>query len=271
MERPPIGAKLSLEKTAVAANGRSLRDDAMRRREWLLIVTALPLVMMTVSCGSGSHPASSITRSSYALSNATGHCATCHTPGSIVYVPLSSEFTLKPVTHPMQQREDCLLCHSSGAKFPFPADHGPVLSEVCATCHTSAGNPAAEETRSPADLASGPTTSSPGSQLAPAATSTVGGYPITTASLHCLRCHTQGSAALILASRRLLAKSVTHPLQQRQDCLLCHFTGSESPLPADHAQALSQACVACHAPAEIPTIEGTPAPNPAGGLWPPAP
>ncbi len=243
----------------------------MSRREWLLGATGLLLLVIASACGGSSHASSSTSGSSYTTLNATGHCATCHTPGSVVYVPLSSEFTRKPVTHPIQQREDCLLCHASGAKFPFPADHGPVLSEVCTTCHTSAENLAVDGTPSPKDLVSGlwPTATGAGSQPGLTATATAGAYPITMASLHCLRCHTHGSAALVLASRQELAKPVTHSLQQRDDCLLCHFAGSTSPFPVDHGQALSEACVACHTPAEIPTIEGTPAPNIGGGLWPP--
>lgn len=73
------------------------------------------------------------------------HCFTCHTRGSSIYVPLGSDITQKPMTHPVAQREDCLVCHATREKYPFPSDHAQALSQACLTCHSPAHIPSTEE------------------------------------------------------------------------------------------------------------------------------
>jgi hypothetical protein len=111
---------------------------------WLLSTGLVVPLLLAGACGSSEEtqaPPPTPTIEAYPITLANAHCFTCHTRGSAVFVPLSSQFTLKPVTHPTEQREDCLLCHASGATFPFPEDHARALSQACQTCHTPAQIP----------------------------------------------------------------------------------------------------------------------------------
>ncbi len=40
--------------------------------------------------------------------------------------------------------------------------------------------------------------------------------------------------------------SIPHPLQEHEDCLLCHATDADSPFPADHADRPAITCLVCH-------------------------
>lgn len=64
------------------------------------------------------------------------HCFTCHNPGAANFAPLSSESTQEPMPHPLEQREDCLICHSTRAPYPFSQSHDLALNQACLICHT---------------------------------------------------------------------------------------------------------------------------------------
>lgn len=42
---------------------------------------------------------------------------------------------IPPVPHPVEGREDCLMCHDTGAVKPFPEDHQDRDNESCTMCH----------------------------------------------------------------------------------------------------------------------------------------
>ena len=52
-------------------------------------------------------------------------------PASPVGVP--------PVSHPLEGREDCLLCHAADAAVPFPPSHADFLPSTCLVCHLAEG------------------------------------------------------------------------------------------------------------------------------------
>ena len=45
--------------------------------------------------------------------------------------------------------------------------------------------------------------------------------------------------------------AITHPLDGRADCLMCHETGiaGAATIPADHSGRANETCTACHTPA----------------------
>jgi formate dehydrogenase gamma subunit len=46
--------------------------------------------------------------------------------------------SLMVIPHPLEGREDCLLCHAEGGAVPFPADHVGRPSTACLVCHATA-------------------------------------------------------------------------------------------------------------------------------------
>jgi hypothetical protein len=60
----------------------------------------------------------------------------------------------------------------------------------------------------------------------------------------CLLCHEAPTAE---AAPPALAPSISHSLEGREDCLLCHAVGSQvRPAPDDHAQRDNDTCQTCH-------------------------
>ncbi len=70
----------------------------------------------------------------------------------------------KPTTHPVEGRENCLMCHQPGAGVkPAPADHAGRPKESCTTCHqpaAAAAQPAAAPAQ-PAAPAAAPAKAAP--------------------------------------------------------------------------------------------------------------
>ena len=61
-------------------------------------------------------------------------CITCHNP----HDPMRNNIIPAPqITHTLEGRADCLLCHASGAIKPYPADHAGRTSHTClfSYCH----------------------------------------------------------------------------------------------------------------------------------------
>ncbi len=44
--------------------------------------------------------------------------------------------------------------------------------------------------------------------------------------------------------------AITHPLEGRDDCLMCHGEAGVKPVPADHTGRTNDTCATCHQPAE---------------------
>ena len=135
----------------------------------------------------------------------------------------------KPISHPLEGRENCTACHQLGAGVKaMPADHAGRTSDSCLMCHkqSQAASPAQPATSTPSRPATAPTASAalpadtptPSSQTA----STTGG-----------------------------PKPIPHSIQGRENCLTCHTPGAGlKPSPVDHAGRGSDTCVICHKAAE---------------------
>ncbi len=67
------------------------------------------------------------------------------------------------------------------------------------------------------------------------------------ANTTCMMCHAKDAKVQTTAP-----KVITHPLEGRADCLMCHKPGAMEPVPdtpADHAGRESKVCTLCHQPA----------------------
>lgn len=134
----------------------------------------------------------------------------------------------KAIPHPVAGQEKCLMCHQVGGVKPVPADHSSYAETMCVTCHkeASTAQPTAQPTQAPAQPTQAPT------QVAAQPTPIASGPP-----------------------------DITHTLEGRADCVLCHQTGGTKPVPASHASYTNQLCLSCHkaASAAQPTPQPTPA------------
>lgn len=54
-------------------------------------------------------------------------CITCHNPHGPQVPP--------KIPHPLEGRDDCLLCHEAGGLKPFPENHAGRTSDICLSCH----------------------------------------------------------------------------------------------------------------------------------------
>lgn len=119
------------------------------------------------------------------------------------------------IPHPLDGRDNCLACHATGGVKPYPADHEGRTVDQCQMCHQPA--PESAPAASPE-----PTAASQDATPEPAATTAAtgsGGIP-----------------------------AVPHPLEGREDCVLCHGEGGVQPYPADHVGRTSDTCLQCHQP-----------------------
>ena len=39
------------------------------------------------------------------------------------------------ISHTLEGRDDCLVCHGEGALQPFPAEHTGLTNDTCTACH----------------------------------------------------------------------------------------------------------------------------------------
>jgi cytochrome c5 len=120
-------------------------------------------------------------------------CQTCHLPALTTPLPEETrEVGVMPsqVTHPIEGREDCRLCHETGVGGApqFPADHIDRANEVCLVCHAAASQP----TEAPVSPTEEPTTAS--TEATSAAGDATRGA--TLYANHCAVCHgDQGEGA----------------------------------------------------------------------------
>ena len=122
------------------------------------------------------------------------------------------------VTHTLQGRDDCLACHKAGGAKPVPANHASYTNQLCLSCHKAA--PAAQPTAQPTAAPAQPTSAPAQPTKAPA----------------------QPTQAPMAAS----IPNITHAVEGRDDCLLCHKIGGMKPVPANHAVYDNKVCQTCH-------------------------
>ena len=112
--------------------------------------------------------------------------------------------SLMLIPHPLEGREDCLMCHAEDAANPFPPDHVGRPSSTCLVCH---GTTEAEE------------------HLPASVKHDLEGRE------NCLMCH---AVDLLPASHKTAAFS-------NNDCLLCHVPSSEASLAAPPGEETGEA------------------------------
>ena len=65
-----------------------------------------------------------------------GECEACHNPTGFVESASTLVSLAAQITHPVEGREDCLLCHDPAGQIqPAPSNHAEYASEQCQLCH----------------------------------------------------------------------------------------------------------------------------------------
>ena len=64
---------------------------------------------------------------------------TATTEGAVAVQPPDEEtlLSLMVIPHPLEGREDCLMCHAEGGTLPYPPDHVGRPSSTCLVCHAT--------------------------------------------------------------------------------------------------------------------------------------
>ncbi|MCB0238717.1 MAG: hypothetical protein KDH08_08725, partial [Anaerolineae bacterium] len=102
------------------------------------------------------------------------------------------------IPHPLEGRDDCVLCHGEGGVKPYPADHVGRTSDTCLQCH----QPVAAGDSSATGGDTGSTASAPGIP-----------HDITDLENQCLACHYTGSVKPFPSN---------HEGYSNEMCLSCH-------------------------------------------------
>ena len=125
------------------------------------------------------------------------------------------------IPHSLDGRDNCLACHATGGIKPYPADHEGRTVDQCQMCHQPASDAAPAATEAPASAT-------------PVATAVQEATPEPTATT--------------AAQESTGIPGVPHPLEGRDDCVLCHGENGVKPFPADHTGRTSDMCLQCHLP-----------------------
>lgn len=64
--------------------------------------------------------------------------APASTPGAPAEQPVSAEVVVPAISHTLEGREQCLMCHQAGA-LAVPASHEGIGNETCTACHGAGG------------------------------------------------------------------------------------------------------------------------------------
>ncbi len=165
------------------------------------------------------------------------------------------------IPHALERRDDCLACHQTGfAGTPkIPANHINWANDTCQDCHLlgDKAEPIPPSMEEAGDCLICHETGSDGSPKYPddhtGRTNDV-----------CLICHqvTMKGTPTVVPTATPGIPDISHPLEGRSDCLLCHQAGgSSAQVPDNHAGGTNDICLACHQ--LPPTEEATPGATPA--------
>ncbi len=159
-------------------------------------------------------------------------CFTCHE----THNPEIDPKYPPQITHLLQNRSDCKLCHGLGASDVFPESHINRPNNVCTDCHSIG---AGEKTLIPPQLYSG-------DWMCLSCHSEEGSDPLSEDHpeiliylTECNLCHSEeGSDPL----------SEDHPEMavDLDDCLLCHGLEGLTPLKSEHIEREGDTCLICH-------------------------
>lgn len=184
---------------------------------------------------------------------------TAASPAGAATAEARTLLSLMVIPHPLEGREDCLMCHGEGKIDPYPPDHVGRPSSTCLICH---GTTEAEE-HLPAVVKHDLEGRSNclmchAVDLLPVSHKTAG-----FSNSDCLLCHVPigaspgvgaggtpiapaADATPTSAAPAGVAGDIPHALAGREDCQLCHGLTGVSPYPPDHEGRPNATCVACH-------------------------
>ncbi|MDP3062252.1 MAG: hypothetical protein Q8O40_03405 [Chloroflexota bacterium] len=179
-----------------------------------------------------------------------------------------------PIPHRLTGRSQCETCHASGiSEIPlWPADHVGRPNNLCTECHRLLDEQKATPTpgKGPSDITHtltgrGDCLLCHGSGLA--SSPLVPADHAGRTNRVCTLCHAPGvgptpkPGATPTPGDVLRPVGIPHPLEGKNDCLLCHATAS---LPADHKERQVDTCTICHKAGPVtPVATPTPTPVPA--------
>ena len=88
-----------------------------------------------VMCHSGGMPDTPVTPAETHKGREVGTCLWCHAPDAAMQTK-----TPKPISHELENRDDCMMCHSGGLPDTpvAPADHKGRANKDCQMCHIKA-------------------------------------------------------------------------------------------------------------------------------------
>jgi mono/diheme cytochrome c family protein len=170
-----------------------------------------------------------------------------------------------PIPHTVEEaRQDCLLCHAMGAveasPIPDDANHEDA-AELCRTCHALLPQPVPPSVAPPSishDLVGREDClmcHKMGIAFAPRIPENHTGLPVEV----CQTCHQAAAPAAPPPEETreagVMPSQVPHPIEGREDCRLCHETGTGGApqFPPDHVDRANEVCSVCHAAASQPT------------------
>ena len=157
---------------------------------------------------------------------------------------------VKPTTHPVEGRENCLTCHQAGGGIkPAPADHAGRPSESCLGCHKPAAAAAPAAQPAPAEGQPG---NQPSTQAAPAAQAAPTTKAAPADSATCRACHTKPELASVAAasSRTDLDKQLESDRIYAHRTIACATCHTDDPHKQPNGPvtkaSIAQACASCH-------------------------
>jgi len=166
-------------------------------------------------------------------------------PGRALAAPSAQ---IKPLSHPVEGRENCLMCHQPGGGVkPAPADHAGRPKESCLSCHTAPSGPAPAASTQPQQgqtPAATPTRTSK-----PADQSKVD--PIK-ASAACRACHNTPEFSTVSEATPDVPDTVKqleadHSYAHRQiACVTCHQGDPHQAMTPVTKESIADACGRCH-------------------------
>ncbi len=169
---------------------------------------------------------------------------------------------VKPISHPVEGRENCLTCHQPGAGVkPAPADHAGRTLESCQACHKPAGAavpaqptaPAQPATSTPAQPAAAPQqpAAGPAQPAAPVPQKAKAQQDPIAASAACRSCHNQPEFDTVAdpSSRPDIAKELGSDrvyAHRSIACVTCHQGDPHSAAAPVSKESIAEACGRCH-------------------------
>ncbi len=179
---------------------------------------------------------------------------------------------IKPTTHPVEGRENCVMCHQPGGGVkPSPADHAGRTKETCLTCHQAQGAapaaapaqpaaPPAQQAQPAATPAQQPATQEqPKTEPAAPAKPTVATDPapeaskvdLASATATCRTCHNKPEFNIVaeVSSRPDTVKQLESDrtyAHREIACVTCHQGDPHKTMAPVTKQSIADACGRCH-------------------------